>query len=59
MAHAHQWGGSLGAVFIFFMFVCLFVYLFNVYLFLRERQSACGGGPEIEGDIESKAGSRL
>ena len=32
---------------------------FNVYLFLRERQSANMGGAEREGDTESKAGSRL
>ena len=27
--------------------------------FLRERQSASGGGAEREGDAESEAGSRL
>ena len=32
---------------------------FNVYLFLRERQSASRGGAETEGDKESEAGSRL
>ena len=31
----------------------------DVYLFLRERQSASGGWAEREGDTESKAGSRL
>ena len=35
--------------------------LFNVYLFLRdrERQSASGGGAEKEGDREFEAGSGL
>ena len=37
--------------------------IFNVYLFLRERetgrQSASRGGTEREGDIESEAGSRV
>ena len=32
---------------------------FNVYLFLRERQSRSGGGAEREGDTESEAGYRL
>ena len=32
---------------------------FNVYLFLRERQSSSRGGAEREGDTESGAGSRL
>ena len=32
---------------------------FNVYLFLRQRQSMNGGGSEREGDTESEAGSRL
>ena len=38
-----------------------FEFLFNVYLFLRdrERQSVSRGGVEREGDPESKAGSRL
>ena len=31
----------------------------NVYLVLRERQSASGGGAESDGDTESEAGSRL
>ena len=33
----------------------------KVYLFLkdREKQSESRGGPEIEGDTESEAGSRL
>ena len=30
---------------------------FNVYLFLRERQSISGGGAEREGDTGSEAGS--
>ena len=33
--------------------------VFNVYLFLGERQSMSGGGAEREGDTESEAGSRL
>ena len=42
----------------------LFIYfkIFNVYLFLREReerQSVNRGGAEREGDTESEAGSRL
>ena len=36
-----------------------FLKIFNVYLFLRERQSVSGGGAEREGDTESEAGSRL
>ena len=32
---------------------------FNVYLFLRERQSVRGGRAEREGVTESEAGSRL
>ena len=32
---------------------------FNVYLFLKERQSMSGGRAERQGDTESKAGSRL
>ena len=36
-------------------------YFFHVYLFLTERETECeqGRGKEIEGDTESKAGSRL
>ena len=34
-------------------------FFFNVYLFLRERQSVSRGGAEREGDTESEAGSRL
>ena len=30
-----------------------------IYFWESERQSACGGGEEREGDIESEAGSRL
>ena len=33
--------------------------VFNVYLFLRQRQSKNGGGAEREGDTEPEAGSRL
>ena len=33
--------------------------IFNVYLFLRERQSVSRGWAEREGDTESEAGSRL
>ena len=44
-------------------FFLLLLIFFNVYLFLREkeRERVCvsGGGTEREGDIESKAGSRL
>ena len=32
---------------------------FNVYFFLRERESASVGRAESEGDTESEAGSRL
>ena len=34
---------------------------FNVYLFLKERETECewGRGRESEGDTESEAGSRL
>ena len=35
------------------------LFFFNVYLFLRERQSVSGGGAESKGDTESKAGSKL
>ena len=39
---------------------CHFVFSkFFLCLFLRERQSANGGGAEREGDTESEAGSRL
>ena len=34
-------------------------FFFNLYLFLRERQSVSGGGAETEGDTESEAGSRI
>ena len=39
----------------------LFLNLFNVYLYLRDRQrqSVSRGGAEKEGDTESEAGSRL
>ena len=36
-----------------------FIKFFNVYLFLRQRQSMSGGGAEREGDTDSEAGSRL
>ena len=42
----------------FFSLYFLFNF-FNVYLFLRERQSTSRGGAEREGDTESKAWSRL
>ena len=32
---------------------------FNVYLFLRERESVSRVGAETEGDTESEAGCRL
>ena len=38
--------------------VALLVFFWNVYLFLRERQSMSGGGAERERDTESEAGSR-
>ena len=33
--------------------------LFNIYLFLRDRERAGGGEGQREGDTESKAGSRI
>ena len=36
-----------------------FNFFFNVYLFLRLRQTVSGGGAEREGDTESEAGCRL
>ena len=38
-----------------------FSFFFNVYLFLRDKESMNGGGAEREreGDTESEAGSRL
>ena len=33
-------------------------FFFNVYLFLRERESMSSRGAEREGDTESEAGSR-
>ena len=36
-----------------------FFLFFNVYLFLRERQSVSWEGAQKEGDTESKAGSKL
>ena len=44
------------------MFVCLFVCLllfFNVYLFLREKETEHKKGRDREGDTEPEAGSRL
>ena len=38
---------------------CLSIYVLNVYLFLRDRDSVNRGGAEKEGDTESEAGSRL
>ena len=35
------------------------IIFFNIYLFLRQRQSMNGGGAEREGDTESETGSRL
>ena len=36
------------------------IYIFNVYLFLRERDRVqAGGGAGREGDTESESGSRL
>ena len=45
---------SAQSLFIFIKKLC-----FNVYLFLKERQSVNRGGSEREGDTESEAGSRL
>ena len=39
--------------------VVVVVVFFNVYSFLRDRESASGGGAEREGDTESEAGSAL
>ena len=39
-------------------FFSSFFNFFNVYLFLRERQSMSGGGAERERETESEAGSR-
>ena len=40
--------------------LCFFIFIFfNVYLFLRQRQSMNGGGSEREGDTEYETGSRL
>ena len=41
-----------------FSFFSLLIF-FNVYLFLRQRQSVNRGGAEREGDTESETGSRL
>ena len=40
-------------------YLCWNSIFFNVYLFLRQRQSMNGGGSEREGDTESETGSRL
>ena len=47
-------------------FYIIFLIFFNVYLFLRDRETerqreteSEGGGAEREGDTESEAGSRL
>ena len=45
-----------GSHVIFFFF---FFNFFNVYLFLRQRQSMNRGGAEREGDTESETGPRL
>ena len=37
----------------------MIIIMFNVYLFLRKRQSTSRGRAEREGDTESEAGSRL
>ena len=37
----------------------LLFYFFNIYLFLRDRQSKSRGGAEREGHTESEAGSRI
>ena len=36
-----------------------YLILFNVYLFLRKKQSGNEGGAEREGDTEPEAGPRL
>ena len=43
----------------FYLFFLFSEKNFNVYLFLRERQSMSGGGAKRQGDTESEAGSRL
>ena len=35
------------------------LFFFNIYLFLRQRESMNRGGAEREGDTESETGSRL
>ena len=42
-----------------FLFKISFKFIFNVCLFLRERQSASGGGAESGRDTESEAGFGL
>ena len=44
---------------LFFFNVFFKFLIFNIYSFLRQRQSTCGGGTERGGDTESEAGSRL
>ena len=39
--------------------VTLFPFISNVYLFLKERERASGGGAERQGNTESEAGPRL
>ena len=39
--------------------VSVYLFFFNVYLFLRETEHKWGRGREREGDTESEAGSRL
>ena len=41
------------------MEVSILKLFFNIYSFLSERDRACVGGEDREGDKESKAGSRL
>ena len=55
---AHGQGINEGCLWGSFFKKLLFLF-FNVYLFLRERQSTSRGGAEREGDTESEAGSSL
>ena len=49
---------QISMIFLFIATMEIFNF-FNVYLFLKERQSVNGGGTESKGDTESEAGFRL
>ena len=59
----HEAKKQLSSVFLSFpsKYVSQILIFFNIYFFLREResQSASGGGAERVGDIESATGSEL